>query len=166
MRKIEKRRELAFFLKNVPGELGRLAVLLKDAYINIEAMAIQDASAYIKAQFNARGKALKRIASSASYDAMMKDSDEYAFVLMLVDQVDDAIKLMAANDYLFEVREVVTMQLANTPGKLAEVTSKLGKKDINILSIYGSVGGPDENCLFIIHPKDMAQVTVLLDELS
>jgi len=56
------RTEISLFLKNVPGELGRLAALLGDAGINIDALTIQDASAYVRELFQARGKSLKRLA--------------------------------------------------------------------------------------------------------
>ncbi|MBU4131339.1 MAG: ACT domain-containing protein, partial [Proteobacteria bacterium] len=39
------RREISLFLKNVPGELGKLTALFGDANINIDAITIQDASA-------------------------------------------------------------------------------------------------------------------------
>ncbi len=152
-----KRKEISFFLKNVPGELGRLASLMKEAQINIEAITIQDASAYVKALFNARGKSLKRIASTASYDSMLRDSNEYALVRLLVDQTDNAIDLLSQNDYLFEIVPVIAVHLDNTPGKLADITSKLGDAGININYIYGSVGGPDEKCLFVINPENIDQ---------
>ena len=59
------RTEISLFLKNEPGELGRLATLMGEAGINIDALTIQDASAYVLELFKARGKSLKRIASAA-----------------------------------------------------------------------------------------------------
>jgi len=39
------RTEISLFMKNVPGELGKLASLLAGENINIDALTIQDASA-------------------------------------------------------------------------------------------------------------------------
>ena len=86
------RTEISLFLKNVPGELGRLASLLSDENINIDALTIQDASSYVKNLFEARGKSLKRIASIASYNSIRKDSAEFALIRILVDQTDKAIE--------------------------------------------------------------------------
>ncbi len=61
------RTEIQLFLKNIPGELGRLTGVLADAGINIDALTIQDASAYVQELFRARGKSLKRIAPAASF---------------------------------------------------------------------------------------------------
>ena len=50
------RTEISLFLKNAPGELGKLTELLAGDNINIDAITIQDASAYVQNLFEARGK--------------------------------------------------------------------------------------------------------------
>ena len=96
------RREISLFLKNVPGELGNLATLMAEAQINIDAITIQDASAYVQNLFEARGKSLKRLASSASYSSMRRDSAEFALIRLLPDDPDKAIALLREKDYLFD----------------------------------------------------------------
>jgi len=150
-----KRKEFSFFLKNVPGELGRLTSLLKKENIRIEAMTIQDASAYVKALYNARGKSLKRIASTASYESMLRDSNEFALVRLLVDQTEKAAELLAQNDYIFEISPVIALYLDSRSGDLAEIASRLGEEGINLNTIYGSVPGPDGKCLFVFSPEDI-----------
>lgn len=49
------RTEIQLFSRNAPGELGKLADILAHEDINIDAVAIQDASAYVKELFKARG---------------------------------------------------------------------------------------------------------------
>ena len=71
------RTEISLFLKNAPGELGKLTTMIFQAGINIDAMTIQDASSYVRELFKARGKSLKRIASAASYNSMRKDSADF-----------------------------------------------------------------------------------------
>ena len=78
------RTEISLFLKNVPGELGKLASQLANEGINIDALTIQDASSYVRNLFEARGKSLKRIASVASYNSMRKDSAEFALIRMFL----------------------------------------------------------------------------------
>jgi len=55
------RMEISLFLKNVPGELGKLGTLLGDKNINIDALTIQDASAYVMELFKARGSRPPRV---------------------------------------------------------------------------------------------------------
>lgn len=149
------RTEISLFLKNVPGELGKLSTLLSDKGVNIDAITIQDASKYVQALFQARGKSLKRIASSASYNSMRKDSAEFALIRMLVDDTEQALALLAENDYLFDTVEVIAVKLENRPGELAKITTQFGEEGININYVYGSVSSPDEKCLFVFCPEDI-----------
>ena len=89
------RTEISLFLKNAPGELGRLATMLSEGGINIEALTIQDASKYVQGLFKARGKSLKRIAPAASYGSMQKDSADHALIRLLVNHTDKAIDLLS-----------------------------------------------------------------------
>jgi len=149
------RTEISLFLKNIPGELGRLASLFSNENINIDALTIQDASSYVQNLFEARGKSLKRIASVASYNSMRKDSAQFALIRMIVDQTDKAIDLLSKNDYLFDIMPVMTLELENRPGSLAAVANKFGKEGININYVYGTVSSPDEKCLFVFCPEDI-----------
>jgi hypothetical protein len=149
------RTEISLFLKNVPGELGRLALLFSNENINIDALTIQDASSYVKNLFEARGKSLKRIASVASYNSMRKDSAEFALIRLLVDQTDKAVDLLSKNDYLFDIMPVMTLELENRPGSLAAIANKFGEEGININYVYGTVSSPDEKCLFVFCPEDI-----------
>jgi hypothetical protein len=149
------RTEISLFLKNVPGELGRLASLFSNENINIDALTIQDASSYVQNLFEARGKSLKRIASVASYNSMRKDSARFALIRMIVDQTDKAIDLLSKNDYLFDIMPVMTLELENKPGSLAAIANKFGEEGININYVYGTVSSPDEKCLFVFCPEDI-----------
>lgn len=149
------RTEVSLFLKNVPGELGKLASMLAEADINIDALTIQDASSYVQELFRARGKSLKRIASAASYNSMRKDSSEFALIRLLVNDTDRAIDLLSRNDYIFDIMPVIAIQLDNRPGELAEITRKFGEEGININYVYGSVSSPESTCLFVFCPEDI-----------
>ena len=158
------RTEISLFLKNVPGELGKLASLFSNEGINIDALTIQDASSYVQNLFEARGKSIKRIASVASYNSMRKDSAKFALIRMIVDQTDKAIDLLSKNDYLFDIMPVMTLELENKPGSLADVANKFGKEGVNINYVYGTVSSPDEKCLFVFCPEDIDLATKIFKE--
>ncbi len=149
------RTEISLFLKNAPGELGKLTLLFSEADINIDALTIQDASSYVQKLFQARGKALKRIASAASYNSMRMDSAEFALIRLLVGDTDKAVDLLSKNDYLFDIMPVIALELDNRPGELARIASKFGEEGININYVYGSVSSPEEKCLFVFCPEDV-----------
>ncbi len=149
------RTEISLFLKNAPGELGKLALLFSEAGINIDALTIQDASAYVQELFHARGKALKRIASAASYNSMRMDSAKFALIRLLVGDTDKAVDLLSKNDYLFDIMPVIALELDNRPGELARIAGKFGEEGININYVYGSVSSAEEKCLFVFCPEDV-----------
>jgi hypothetical protein len=149
------RTEISLFLKNVPGQLAELTDLLADADINIDAITIQDASAYVQNLFEARGKSLKRFASSASYSSMRRDSAEFALIRLVVNEPDKAMQLLRKNNYLFDSQEVVTIDITNRPGEFTKITKKFGEEKININYVYGSVSESDGKCLFVFCPEDV-----------
>ena len=147
--------EISLFLRNAPGELAKLTELLAGANINIDAITIQDASAYVQSLFEARGKSLKRLASSASYSSMRRDSAQFALTRLMVDRAEKAIDLLKENDYIFDSKEVVAIDITNKPGEFTKITKKLGEEKININYVYGSVSDSDGKCLFIFSPEDV-----------
>ena len=149
------RTEISLFLKNIPGELGKLTGLLADENINIDALTIQDASSYVQELFKARGTSLKRIASAANYNSIRKDSAEFALIRLLLDQTDKAIDLLSKNGYIFDIMPVIAIELVNKPGSMAEITAKFGEEGININYVYGSVSSTKEKCLFVFCPEDI-----------
>jgi hypothetical protein len=149
------RTEISLFLKNVPGELGRLATTLSEAGINIDALTIQDASKYVQELFKARGKSLKRVAPAASYGSMQKDSADHALVRLLVDHTDKAIDLLSRGEYVFDIMPVIAIEIDNTPGTLAAMSKKFGEEGININYVYGSALPEGTKSLFIFCPEDI-----------
>ncbi|MBC8439321.1 MAG: amino acid-binding protein [Deltaproteobacteria bacterium] len=147
--------EISLFLKNAPGELGKLTELLAGTNINIDAITIQDASAYVQNLFEARGKSLKRLASYASYSSMRRDSAEFALIRLIVDNPEKAIDLLKENDYLFDSKDVVTIDITNKPGEFTKITKRFGEEKININYVYGSVSDSGSKCLFVFCPEDV-----------
>ena len=155
------RTEISLFMKNEPGELGRLATTFGEEGINIDALTIQDASKYVQELFKARGKSLKRIASAAAYNSMRKDSAQFALIRLLPadGMTNKAIDLLSKNRYLFDILPVIALELDNKPGELAKITTRFGEEGININYVYGSVSSPDEKCLFVFCPENIELAT-------
>ena len=160
------RTEISLFLRNAPGELGKLTARLSEANINIDAITIQDASGYVKELFKARGKSLKRIASAASYNSMSKDSAEFALIRLLPSDgtINQAIDLLSEHDYLFDIMPVIAVTLSNTPGEIARIAGKLGEEGININYVYGSAVNLNQPCLFVFSPDDIDHAAKVFKE--
>ncbi len=158
------RTEISLFLKNIPGELGKLTKALSQAGINIDALTVQDASQYVQELFRARGKSLKRIAPAASYGSMRKDSAEFALIRLLADQTDKAVDLLARGDYIFDVMPVIALTIDNKSGTLAKMAEKFGKEGININHVYGSAIPGEGKSLFIFSPQDIEEAARLFPD--
>ena len=158
------RTEVQLFLRNAPGELGKLASTLSEAEINIDALMIQDASAYVQELFKARGKSLKRIAPAASYGSMKKDSADYALIRLLVDRTDQAIDTLSRGGYLFDIVPVIALEIENRPGTLSKMAKKFGEEGININYVYGSALPGGEKSLFIFSPEDIDSAARIFKE--
>ena len=148
------RTEISLFLKNVPGELGKLSSMLATAGVNIDALTIQDASEYVQGLFKARGKSLKRIASAASYGSMKKDSAHFALIRLLVDHTDKAIDLLSRAGYVFDILPVIALEIQNRQGTIAKLAQKFGEEGININYVYGSSLSKGKKSLFVFCPED------------
>ncbi len=149
------RTEISLFLKNAPGELGRLTTMLSEAKINIDAMTIQDASEYVQKIFRSRGKSIKRVASAASYSSIKKDSGDYALIRLLVDKIDEAIDLLSKSNYIFDIIAVIAITIDNQPGILSRIAQQFGENGINISYVYGSALPGESKSLFIFCPEDI-----------
>jgi hypothetical protein len=149
------RTEISLFLKNVPGELGKLSTTLAEEGINIDALTIQDASEYVRGLFKARGKSLKRIAPAATYGSMQKDSADYALIRLLVANTDKAIDLLSNGEYVFDIMPVIALEIDNKPGTLAKMAKKFGEEGINISYVYGSALPKGKKSLFVFCPEDI-----------
>ena len=160
------RSEISLFLKNAPGELGRLAALFAEAGINIDAITIQDASNYVKELFKARGRSLKRIASAASYDSMSKDSAEFALIRVLPSEgaTERSMDLLSRHEYVFDIVPVIAVPLHNRPGRLAEVAGRLGQEGININYMYGSSAGAGKEGLLVFCLDDIDHAARILQD--
>jgi len=160
------RREISLFMNNVPGELGKMTALLSDAGINVDAITIQDASSYIQNIFQARGKSIKRLASAANYSSVKRDSAQFSLIRMLVDKSDEAVALLNEKEYVFDTKDLIALELDNTPGTLSQITRKLGEEKVNINYVYGSVSDSDGKCLFVFCPEDLQAALKIFESFS
>jgi len=160
------RREISLFMNNVPGELGKMTALLSDAGINVDAITIQDASSYIQNIFQARGKSIKRLASAASYSSVKRDSAQFSLIRMLVDKSDEAVALLNEKEYIFDTKDLIAIELDNTPGTLSKITRKFGEEEVNINYVYGSVSDSDGKCLFVFCPEDLQAALKIFESFS
>jgi hypothetical protein len=154
---IEKAIQLSVFLENRPGELHKLARVLGDHGINILAMSIQDPAEYIQRLFDARQQTLRRIASTSSYGAILKEASHLTLIRFVTSDTAKSREVLAGEGYKVETQEVVLALLDHRPGRLASISEAFAREGININYTYGSALDEMDRALFVFHVSDIVR---------
>lgn len=83
---------------------------------------------------------------------------------LYVKDINKAQKILSKLDYTTELRDVLKVDLENRPGALAEVTSKLGNKGINIEYCYGTLSKKGDAAQVILDVSDIDRAMKILKE--
>jgi len=83
---------------------------------------------------------------------------------LYVKNVSKAMKVLNRLNYTTELREVLKVDLEDRPGALAEVTSKLGNKGINIEYCYGTLSRKGDTTSIILDVSDINKALTILGE--
>ncbi len=83
---------------------------------------------------------------------------------LYVKNANKAVKILSKLDYTTEMRDVLRVELENRPGALADVTSKLGNKGINIEYCYATISKKRETAAVILDVSDIDKAIKILKE--
>ena len=83
---------------------------------------------------------------------------------LYVKNTNKAMKILSKLDYTTEMRDVLRVELENRPGALAEVTSKLGNKGINIEYCYATISKKRDTAAVILDVSDVDKALKILKE--
>lgn len=83
---------------------------------------------------------------------------------LYVKNVSKATKLLSRLNYTTELRDVLKVELENRPGALAEVTTKLGNKGVNIEYCYGTLSRKGDATSIILDVSDIDKALAILGE--
>ena len=81
-----------------------------------------------------------------------------------VKNANKAVKILSKLDYTTEMRDVLRVELENRPGALADVTSKLGNKGINIEYCYATISKKRDSAAVILDVSDIDKALKILKE--
>jgi hypothetical protein len=81
-----------------------------------------------------------------------------------VNNISKAQKLLNKLNYTIELRDVIKVDLENRPGALAELTTKLGNKGINIEYCYGTLSKKGDRVSVILDVSDIDRAIKVLEE--
>jgi hypothetical protein len=83
---------------------------------------------------------------------------------LYVKNANKAVKILSKLDYTTEMRDVLRVELENRPGALADVTSKLGNKGINIEYCYATISKKRDSAAVILDVSDIDKALKILKE--
>jgi len=75
------------------------------------------------------------------YGLTVAEGIDHGYVRMVVDRVAEAVKLLDENGYMAFERDVLLLEITNSPGSFAEIAEKLAEVKVNIEYAY-CAGGP------------------------
>jgi hypothetical protein len=81
---------------------------------------------------------------------------------LYVKNLNKAMKLLNKLNYTIETRDVLKIDMENRPGALAEVTSKLGNKGVNIEYCYGTLTRKGNTTSIILDVSDVDKAGAIL----
>ncbi len=81
---------------------------------------------------------------------------------LYVKNVSKAMKVLNKLNYTTELRDVLKVDLENRPGALAEVTTKLGNRGINIDYVYGTLSRKGNAISVILDVSDIEKAAAVL----
>jgi len=81
---------------------------------------------------------------------------------LYVKKINRAMKLLDKLNYTTELREVLRIDLENSPGALSEVAAKLGNKGINIEYCYGTLSKKRSATSIIMDVSDLDRAIEIL----
>jgi hypothetical protein len=83
---------------------------------------------------------------------------------LYVKNLNKATKLLTKLNYTIELRDVLKIDLENRPGALAELTTKLGNKGVNIEYCYGTLSRKGNMVSVILDVSDIDRAAAVLSE--
>ncbi|NIM90008.1 MAG: ACT domain-containing protein [Candidatus Aminicenantes bacterium] len=81
---------------------------------------------------------------------------------LFVKNLNKAVKVLTRLEYETEVRDVLLIELENRPGALADVTSKLGNKGINVEYCYATMTKKGNKASVILDVNDIERALKIL----
>lgn len=92
----------------------------------------------------------------------VSDTVDHAVVRMLVDKPGEAIHRLEEQNLLVVENDVLTVDLENKPGALAELASQLAEHDINIEYAYCTASPAQQKGMMIIRLSNPQEALELL----
>lgn len=94
------------------------------------------------------------------------DGIDHGYLRIVVDDEKKAIDLLEENGYMAFKREVLMVEIGNTPGTFGVITDAWRENEININYAYSATGPEIDRALLIVHVDDIDKAVDCLKEIG
>ncbi|MBQ0000301.1 MAG: ACT domain-containing protein [Clostridiales bacterium] len=91
------------------------------------------------------------------------EASDFGIVRIIVDDVFNAVTVLKSENYICSITDVIAVEIADEPGKLAEMIAALGAEGINIEYMYTILGKKADVAYMIIRTNDETKAAKILD---
>ncbi len=88
------------------------------------------------------------------------DTADYGILRIIVDKVDECIKVLKADNYLVSVTDVIAVKVPDKPGGLYEIAKILGEANVNIEYLYSTM--KQDEAIIILRIDDINKAVAIL----
>lgn len=86
------------------------------------------------------------------------DTSDFGILRIIVNDPDKAYRILKEAGFTVSETEVIAVQVADTPGSLANVLEQMSEENLNIEYMYAFLGTAADDALVIFKVEDIARV--------
>ena len=92
------------------------------------------------------------------------ETEEFGILRMIVSDEQVAERVLAEQDYIIKVIDVVGVKIGDAPGKLSAALEVLDKAEINVEYLYAFMSRTEKHAYVVLREQDNAAAEVALTE--
>ncbi|MCL2114819.1 MAG: acetolactate synthase [Methanobrevibacter sp.] len=94
----------------------------------------------------------------------LADTSEFGILRLIVQDPEKAKKILEDNDFVVKIKNVIGVELSDTPGGLASVLKVLNDNKINLEYLYAFTHEKSEKAILLLQADDLDSLIITLEE--
>ena len=95
----------------------------------------------------------------------LAETAEFGIARIIVDELDSAIEMLKAEEYIYTITKVLGVAIPDEPGGLNRVLKILNQTGVNIEYMYAFLGGKSaDHAYMIFHVQEAEKAVAALEE--
>ncbi|MDR2967495.1 MAG: acetolactate synthase [Methanobacteriaceae archaeon] len=94
----------------------------------------------------------------------LADTSEFGILRIIVQDPEKAKKVLEDNDFIVKIKNVIGVELSDTPGGLAKVLKLLNENKINLEYLYAFTHEKSEKAILLLQANDLDSLIGVLEK--